>query len=171
MFRTAPIGVWMVVFLTTSAISCEPPKQSEDIVSISQEAFEQLTRSEEWYGYRGSGNIMDVADLGSLDLEISLDQATVNAVLSSIVIAGQVIDIATREGLPKADVVIGKVEYQNDKPFRFLPKTGVVSGDNGAFIIDSKIKAGDRLFVACLGYVVKVYDISKLIDSPQRRMP
>ena len=171
MIRFIVVSVLIGAFLTASTTSCDPPRQAVSIISITPEVFEQLTISEVFLGYVGSGRVSDVADLGASHLDISLDRVSFNISLDYVTVTGQTVGEFTREGFHGVDVIIGNLEYLNGKPYRILPKRWVVSGDNGAFIIDSKIKAGDRLFVACLGYVVKVYDISKLIDSPQRRMP
>ena len=149
--------------LLTFTTSCGPPRESEYVVPITPELFEQLTKSEVYYGYIGSGRISDVADLGAIKLEISLDQVVFDHSLSYITIAGQVIDSATREPF-EADVVIGEVEYHNKRPVRILSKRWVISEANGEFFIDSKIESSDRLFIACLGYTVRVYNIHRLLD-------
>ncbi|MYG15719.1 MAG: hypothetical protein F4207_04725 [Gemmatimonadetes bacterium] len=149
--------------LLSITISCGPPQRSELNVPITHELFEQITRSDVFYGYSGSGRISDVADLGAIKLEISLDQVLFDRSLSYITIAGQVLDSATREPF-EADVVIGEVEFLGNSPYRIKSKKWVISGANGEFVIDSKIESGDRLFIACLGYTVRVYNIHKLLD-------
>ena len=149
--------------LLSFTTSCGPPRQSELIVPITQELFEQITRSDVFYGYSGSGRISDIADLGAIKLEISLDQVLFNRSLSYITIEGQVIDSATREPF-KANVVIGEVEYLGNSPYRIMSKKWVISGANGKFTIESKIESSDRLFIACLGYTVRVYNIHRLLE-------
>lgn len=154
------------VFLTFTT-SCGPPRDSEFLEPITPEMFEKLTRSEVFYGYDGSGRVSDVADLGALKLYLKLTQdVTIDSSRRTIRIAGQVADYSTHVTFSGADVMIGKVEYLNGRPYRILPKKWVVSGENGVFVIDSDFEAGDCLFVACLGYVVKTYDISKLKNFP-----
>ena len=150
--------------LLTFTTSCGPPRESEFVVPITPELFERLTKSEEFYGYDGSGRISGVADLGTVELDIVVDQVAFDHSLDYITISGRVIDKLTREPITRADVVIGEVEYHNDRPFRILPKRWVISGPNGEFIIDSKIESNDRLFIARWTYMVRVYDISRLLD-------
>lgn len=150
--------------LLTFAISCGPPRESENVVPITPELFEQLTKSEVFYGNFGSGRIRDVAELGSAEPDIAIDQVTFDHSLGYITISGRVVDRATREPMPAADVVIGDVEYRNDRPVRIRSKRWVISGANGEFFIDSYIESCDRLYITALGYIVQVHDISRLLD-------
>ncbi len=150
--------------LLTFTTSCGPPRESEHAVPITAELFEQLTKSEVYYGYDGSGHISDVAALGSAEPDIVVDQVAFDSSLNYITISGRVVDRATREPMPGADVVIGDVEYHSDRPVRILSKRWVISEANGEFFIDSKIESSDRLFIACLGYTVRVYNIHRLLD-------
>jgi len=160
-------GALIVGFLTISVISCAPPKQSDGVITLSQEEFKQLTKSEKWYGYRGDRYIMEGAELGTEDIVLDLWPVTVDTVRGSIKIAGYVLFEASREPLPNSDIVIGTVRYKQDgSPHRIVPKKGVISGVNGEFVIDAIIEDGDRLFVAQRTFVVRVYDIYKLIDPP-----
>lgn len=139
-------------------------KRIENVVPITPELFEQVTKSEVFYGYDGSGRISDVAALGSAEPDIDVDQVTFDHSLGYITISGRVVDRATREPMPAADVVIGDVEYRNDRPVRILSKRWVISGANGEFFIDSYIESCDRLYITALGYIVQVHDISRLLD-------
>lgn len=160
-------GALFVVFLTISIVSCAPPKQSDGVITLSQEEFKISTKSEKWYGYRGDGYITEGAVLGTEDTVLDLRPITVDTVRGSIKIAGYVLSEASREALPNSDVVIGTVAYKQDgSPHRIVPKKGVVSGVNGEFVIDSNIEDGDRLFVMQWSFVVRVYDIYKLIYPP-----
>ena len=150
--------------LLTFTTSCGPPRQSELTVAITPELFEQLTKSELYYGYDGSGHISDVAALGSAEPDIVVDQVAFDRSLNYITISGRVVDRATREPMPGADVVIGEVEYHSDRPVRILSKRWIISGATGEFFIDSKIESGDRLYIAALGYIVQVHDINRLLD-------
>lgn len=160
-------GVLFVVFLMISIVSCAPPKQSDGVITLSQDEFKKLTKSEKWYGYRGDGYITEGAALGTEDIVLDLWPVTVDSVRGSIKIAGYVLFEASREALPNSDVVIGTVAYKQDgSPHRIVPKKSVTSGVNGEFVINANIEDGDRLFVMQRSFVVRVYDIHKLIYSP-----
>ncbi|MXZ75599.1 MAG: hypothetical protein F4207_13525 [Gemmatimonadetes bacterium] len=164
---TIYIGVVVLVVLLLSAFSCHSPKRSVSLKWISQDEFERLTESEDSYGYRGSGNIQWGAQLGHRDIDLGVMQITVDSARRSVKIAGYVLDNDTREPLPNSYVAIGTVEYDQDGfPCKILAKREVVSGVNGIYVIESVIEPGDRLFGAHDWYIVKVYDVYKLIYPP-----
>lgn len=135
--------------------------------SISSEEFERITRSEDWYRYRGDRYITTGTDGGIIELDLDVNQVSINPVKGTVKIAGVVVDFWTREPLPNSDVVIGTVEYRKDgSPRMLLTKKGVISGVNSEFVIEANIEEGDRLFVAHLTYYVKVYDVYKLLYPP-----
>lgn len=167
MLHSICCSVSILIVLTVTAMSCQPSKRSEDMKSISPEAFERITRSEDWYSYYGSGYIRGTTDGGIINLDLVVSQVSINPVMGTVKIAGVVVDFWTRELLPNSDVVVGTVEYRKDgSPHRFLTKKGVISGVNSEFVIEAKIEEGDRLFVGHLSYHVKVYDVYKLIYPP-----
>lgn len=162
--RTELMKTCILGFLTTSVITCASPKHTNSVWTLSEKEFNDLTVSEDWYGYRGDRYIMEGAELGTINLDVSLRRVTVNRTDGSIKLAGYVVEHGSRELLPNSDVVIGKVEYTQDgTPHRIVTKKGVISGVNGEFEIEANLEQGDRLFVAHLTYIVKVYDIYKLI--------
>ena len=159
--------MWTVVFLTISMISCVLREHSVGIQTLSQEEFKQLTNSSKWYGYQGDRYITEGAELGTEDIVLDLCPVMVDTVHGSIRISGNVLFEATREPLPNSDIVIGTVGYKQDGSlYRIIPKKGVISGVNGEFVIEANIDFGDRLFVAQRTFVVRVYDIYKLIYPP-----
>lgn len=167
MLRTGLNDMWIVVFLAISVISCAPPKQSDGVITLSQKEFKQLTKSTKWYGYRGDRYIMEGAELGTEDIVLDLCPVTIDTVRGSIKISGNVLFEASREPLPNSDIVIGTVRYKQDgSPHRIVAKKGVISGVNGEFVIEANIEEGDRLFVAQRRFVVRVYNIYKLIYPP-----
>lgn len=164
MFSTTISGFFVMAILMITAISCAPPKQSDSLMTLSQEEFKELTESEDYYGYRGSGNIRGTLELGTVNLDLNLWPVTINTSSGSIKIAGFVVDRATREPLPYAEVAIGKVGYYKGNPRRIFAKKGVITGVDGEFVFEANLVEDDRLFVACMTYVVTVYDVYKLID-------
>ena len=158
---------WIVVFLAISVISCTPPKQPNGVITLSQVEFEQITKSNKWYGYKGDRFIMEGAELGTEDIVLDLRSVTVDTVSGSIKITGKVSFEASREPLPNSDIVIGTVRYKQDgTPHRIVAKKGVISGVNGEFVIEANIEEGDCLFVAQRRFVVRVYNIYKLVYPP-----
>lgn len=156
-----------VVVLTLSVITCHPPQRADGTISFSREEFERLTRSEDFYGYRGSGFIQRGAQLGVSELQIGVVRVTVNTDRRSMKIAGYIVDKATRESLSFCVVAIGRVVYDQDGlPYAIYAKKAVVTGNNGEFEIDADIDPGDSLFGAHMWYMVEVYDIYKLIYPP-----
>ena len=167
MLHSVCCNVLIVVVLAVSAMSCQPSKRSENSISISPEAFERITRSEDWYSYYGSGYIRGTGDGGIIDLDLDVSQVSINPVQGTVKIVGFVVDDGGREPLPNSGIYIGTVEYLKDgSPRKLLSKKGVISGVNAEFVIEAKIEEGDRLFVAHLSYYVKVYDVYKLIYPP-----
>ena len=72
---------------------------------------------------------MECAELGTINLDVSLRRVTVNRTDGSIKLAGYVVEHGTRELLPNSDIVIGTVEYTQDgTPHRIVTKKGVISG-------------------------------------------
>lgn len=162
-YTSAAIGIVLML----PAFSCHPPNRSEGLKWISQNEFERLTESEDSYGYRGSGNIQWGAQLGHRDIDLGVMQITVDTVRRSVKIAGYVLDNDTREPLPDSYVAIGTVEYDQDGfPHRILAKKEVLTGVNGIYAIEAVLEPGDRLFGAHEWYIVKVYDVYKLIYPP-----
>lgn len=153
----------LVAALTISAFSCHPPKRSDNTISFSREEFEQIAASEERYGYQGSGHIQRGARLGTSELQMGVVQVIVNRDRHSIKIAGYIVDYATRDPLPYCFVAIGTVEYDRDGPNVINAKKAVLSGSNGRFEIEADIDPVDSLFIANIYYMVKVYDVSKLV--------
>ena len=155
--------VLMVGLPFTLVTSCMHLKKTGANTVITQEVFDRLDPIE-MCSYNGTGYISEGFQLGSNQLEISLGRAIFNPSLGVVTISGRVVDFGDKKGFSGIDILIGGVEYKNGRLFKFDPKKWVVSGENGTFTIKSKIEATDRLYVACLGYNVKSYNISKLLD-------
>lgn len=167
MFPSIFTSAAIVAVLTVPAFSCHPPNRSEGLRWISQDEFERLTKSKDSYGYRGAGYIQWGAQLGHRDIDLGVMQITVDSVRRSVRIAGYVVDNDTLEPLPNTYVAIGTVEYDRDGfPYRILAKKEVLTGVNGIYAIEADLESGDRLFGAHEWYIVKVYDVYKLVYPP-----
>ena len=163
MLHSISTSASLVAALTISAFSCHPPKRPDNTISFSREEFEQIAASEESYGYNGSGHIQRGARLGVSELQMGVVQVIVNRDRHTIKIAGYIVDYATRDPLPYCFVAIGTVEYYRDEPHVINAKKAVLSGSSGRFEIEADIDPVDNLFIANVYYLVKVYDISKLV--------
>ena len=153
----------LVVALTVSAFSCHPPKRPDNTISFSREEFEQIAASDESYGYLGSGYIQRGARLGVSELQMGVVQVIVNRDRHSIKIAGYVVDDGTRDPLSYCFVAIGTVVYYRDEPHVINAKEVVLTGSNGRFEIEADIDPVDNLFIANVYYLVKVYEVSRLV--------
>ncbi len=156
----------LVAVLALPTFSCHPPQQSENKISFSREEFEQLARSEDFYGYLGSGYIQRGAQLGTSELQIGVVQVIVNTDRRSIKIAGYIVDKETREALSYCFVAIGRVRYYQNDPHVIEAKKVVLTESNGGFEIEADIDPGDSLFGAHMWYMVEVYDVYKLVYPP-----
>lgn len=154
--------LWMVWLPFTLFTSCMHIKEMGANTVITQEVLDRLDPIE-MCSYNGNGYISEGFQLGSNQLEISLGRAIFNPSSEVVTISGRVVDFGDKIGFSGIDIFIGGVVYKNGRLFRFDPKKWVVSGESGTFTIKSKIEATDRLYVACLGYTVKSYNISKLL--------
>ncbi len=164
MTKYALTSVWMVGFLVVFTTSCIPPGKSETVKLVTQEEFDQFLLPIK-YDHDGGLRISHGIQLGSLNIEFILRQAAFNRSSGYLSISGYVVDRDTKEAMPYVNVVIGTVEYHNGLPLRILPKKRVVSGDKGAFFIESKIETGDLLFFAPYeGYIMETIDISQLLQ-------